>query len=269
MLRDRAGDLWVRGPRHLYVLPRGDARFLARDRDLPPSSNTALGLAEDRQGRLLVSTDRGLARRIDGRWELTGIAQGLQSEAVTSILEDREGSVWLGLWGSGLARWPGPDEWTNWTTADGLGSDTVWAVLRDPSGTVWLGTDHGLVRLQDHKPPQILTTRNGLGGDQVKSLVDRARRRHLGRLFARRRLAHRSEGRPGSALMPRPPACKTIAPSPCTSTSKTGSGPAPAKACFAAIRWNRICASNASCRRVPLRKPCSFASSPTARAAYG
>jgi ligand-binding sensor domain-containing protein len=171
MLRDRAGDLWVRGPRHLYVLPHGDARFLARDGDLPPSSNAALGLAEDRRGRLLVSTDRGIARRIEGRWEMTGIAQGLQSEAVTSILEDREGSVWLGLWGSGLAQWPGPDEWTNWTTADGLGSDTVRAVRRDPSGTVWLGTGRGLVRLQDNKPPQILTTRNGLGGDQVNSLV--------------------------------------------------------------------------------------------------
>jgi ligand-binding sensor domain-containing protein len=108
MLRDRTGDLWVRGPQHLYVLPRGDARFLARDRGLPQSSNSSLGLVEDRRGCLLVSTDRGLARRVEGRWELTGIAQGLQSETVTAILEDREGSIWLGLWGSGLARWPGP-----------------------------------------------------------------------------------------------------------------------------------------------------------------
>ena len=172
MLRDRAGDLWVRGPRHLYVLPHGEARFQARDGGLPPSGNIFfLGLAEDRRGRLLVSTDVGLARRIEGRWELTGIAQGLPSEAVTSILEDREGSVWLGLWGSGLARWPAPDEWTNWTTADGLGNDTVWAVSRDSSGTVWLGTGHGLVRLQDHQPAQVLTTRNGLGGDTVTGLA--------------------------------------------------------------------------------------------------
>jgi signal transduction histidine kinase/ligand-binding sensor domain-containing protein/CheY-like chemotaxis protein len=171
MLRDRAGDLWVRGPSHLYVLPRGDARFQARDRDLPQSSNSALSLAEDRHYRMLVSTDRGLARRIAGRWELTGIAQGLQSETVTAILQDREGSIWLGLWGSGVARWPGSDEWTNWTIADGLGNDIVWAVRRDKAGTMWLGTDNGLVRLPDHKPPQILTTRNGLGGDKVKGLV--------------------------------------------------------------------------------------------------
>jgi signal transduction histidine kinase/ligand-binding sensor domain-containing protein/CheY-like chemotaxis protein len=171
MLRDRAGDLWVRGPQHLYVLPRGDARFQARDQDLPQSSNSALSLAQDRQGRMLVATDRGLARRIAGRWELTGSAQGLQSETVTAILEDREGSIWLGLWGSGLARWPGSDEWTNWTTADGLANDIVWAVRRDRAGAIWLGTDHGVVRLQDPEPPQILTTRNGLGGDKVKGLL--------------------------------------------------------------------------------------------------
>ncbi len=171
MLRDRAGNLWVRGPQHLYVLPRGESRFRARDRDLPQSSNTALSLAEDRRGVLLVGTDRGLARLIDDRWELTGIAQGLQSETVTAILEDREGSIWLGLWGSGVVRWPGPGEWTNWTSADGLSNDIVWAIRRDQAGAMWLGTDNGLVRIQDHKPSQVLTTRDGLGGDKIKGLV--------------------------------------------------------------------------------------------------
>ena len=59
MLRDRAGNLWVRGPQHLYVLPRGETRFRARDRDLPQSSNSALSLAEDRQGRMLVADRPG------------------------------------------------------------------------------------------------------------------------------------------------------------------------------------------------------------------
>jgi len=181
MLRDRAGDLWLRGPRHLYAQPHGEARFVARDRYLPQSSNTALGLVEDRLGYILVATDRGLARRIAGSWQLTGTAQGLQSEAVTAILEDREGSIWLGLWGSGVTRWPGASEWTNWTTADGLSNDIVWAVRRDPAGSVWLGTDHGAVRMQavgtqavgmqSVKPTRTITALDGLGGDKVKSLV--------------------------------------------------------------------------------------------------
>ena len=90
---------------------------------------------------------------------------------MTSILEDREGSIWVGLWGSGVARWPGPGEWTNWTTADGLSSDIVWAVRRDHEGTMWLGTDHGLIRMPDHRPPKVFTVREGLGGDKIKGLV--------------------------------------------------------------------------------------------------
>ena len=68
MLRDRAGNLWVRGAAASLCIARRcitrlDAvRFLARDTDLPQSSNTALSLIEDRQGRILVATDRGIAR---------------------------------------------------------------------------------------------------------------------------------------------------------------------------------------------------------------
>ena len=135
MLRDRAGNLWVRGPRRLFVQPRGEARFQARDRNLLQSSNSALSMIEDRLGRLLVSTDRGVAQWAGGRAALGNDRHrtGAQSETATALLEDREGSIWIGLWGSGVVRWPGSPEWTNWTSADGLANDLVWAVGLRPS----------------------------------------------------------------------------------------------------------------------------------------
>jgi len=171
MLRDRHGDLWIRGPQHLCVLPAGATQFVARDRGLPQSSNTILTLALDQEGTMMVSTDQGLARWIGGRWELIGTAQGLESDTVTTVLQDREGSIWIGLWGAGLARWPGNREWTNWTTADGLSNNIVWAVRVDPSGTLWTGTDRGLVRLQSALGPRTWLKKDGLGGDKVKALA--------------------------------------------------------------------------------------------------
>ena len=171
LLRDHRGNLWLRGPQHLFMLPPGASRFVPRDQGLAQSSNSALSLIEDRGGEILVSTDRGLARLRNGRWLMTGIAQGLQSETVTSVLEDREGSLWLGLWGAGLVRWPNPAEWTSWTAADGLPNEIVWAVKRDRSGTILAGTDHGLVRLQEGAPQMTWSKREGLGGDKVKALV--------------------------------------------------------------------------------------------------
>jgi signal transduction histidine kinase/ligand-binding sensor domain-containing protein/CheY-like chemotaxis protein len=169
--RDRRGDLWIRGPEHLSILPAGARQFVARDHGLPQSSNTILTLALDRQGIMMVSTDRGLARWIGDRWELIGSAQGLESDTVTTVLQDREGSIWIGLWGAGLARWPGNREWTNWTTEDGLSNNIVWAVRRDPSGALWTGTDRGLVRLKSVLGPRTWLKKDGLGGDKVKALA--------------------------------------------------------------------------------------------------
>jgi signal transduction histidine kinase/ligand-binding sensor domain-containing protein/AmiR/NasT family two-component response regulator len=171
ILRDRRGDLWIRGPQHMSVLPAGARQFVARDDGLPQSSNTILTLALDHEGTMMVSTDQGLARWIGGRWELIGTAQGLESDTVTAVFEDREGSIWIGLWGAGLARWPGNREWTNWTTADGLSNNIVWAVRRDPSGALWTGTDRGLVRLQSVSGPRTWLKKDGLGGDKVKALA--------------------------------------------------------------------------------------------------
>jgi signal transduction histidine kinase/ligand-binding sensor domain-containing protein/CheY-like chemotaxis protein len=171
LLRDRSGTLWVRGSRHLYALAPGAAHFVARDEGLPQSSNTCMNVIQNRQGQMLVSTDRGLARLVNGQWQLVGMAQGLESETVTAVLEDREGSVWIGLWGSGLARWPGPNAWTNWTTADGLPNNIVWGLLRDATGGLWAGTDHGLVRFGNDGGPRVWTQKEGLAGDKVKALA--------------------------------------------------------------------------------------------------
>ena len=172
ILRDRQGDLWVRGVQHLYVWPSGGSGFQARDHGLPQSSNTAMSMIADREGTIWVTSDLGLARLVDGHWEVIGRQQGLESDAVTAVYQDREGSMWIGVWGAGVARWPGVGEWTNWTTSDGLSNNIVWAIGRHPSGALFVGTDHGLVRLgDDGRPPRVWTKADGLAGDKVKAIL--------------------------------------------------------------------------------------------------
>jgi len=171
MLRDRLGNFWVRGPRHLYMRLAGTRQFVARDSGLPQSSNTMLSMALDRDGALLVSTDQGVARWTASGWQLIDTTKGLESDTVTSVLQDREGSIWIGLWGAGLVHWPGNTEWTNWTTADGLSNNVIWAVRRHPDGSLWVGTDRGLARLKDGDKPRLWFQKDGLGGDKIKALA--------------------------------------------------------------------------------------------------
>ncbi len=173
ILRDRQGQLWVRGLQRLFVRPAGAAKFIANDAGLPQSSNVGVDIAMDLSGTVMVSTDLGLARWVKGKWDLIGSAQGLESDTVSSVLQDREGSIWIGLWGAGVARWLGSEEWTNWTKADGLGNNVVWAIRRQRAGAMFAGTDNGLVRIDERGkgPPMKWTTKNGLAGDKVKTIA--------------------------------------------------------------------------------------------------
>jgi signal transduction histidine kinase/ligand-binding sensor domain-containing protein/CheY-like chemotaxis protein len=143
ILADSEGDLWVRGERYLYVRPHGETRFKPRP-GLPRSSNTYPSLAIDPVGKLLAPTNDGLAREDGDNWEIIGPSHGIGTYDLSTVTVDREGSVWIGLLGSGLARWLGYDEWQGWGQTDGLSRESVWTIARDSAGKLWVGTQFGL-----------------------------------------------------------------------------------------------------------------------------
>src|SRR5262249_44515908 len=170
-----AGDVWIRSSSRLLVLPKGGTRFISCDTGLPKAG--AFGsMYVSKQGQLFVATHRGLASRRGDRWEFVDTAHGLATDAVSCVLEDREGSIWLGLRGSGIARWIGNQEWEGWTRAEGLSSDVIWSIGRDPAGVLWIGTDQGVNRmLESATDPsnrwRAWTTREGLGGDRARTVA--------------------------------------------------------------------------------------------------
>jgi len=170
ILTDREGNLWIRSSERLLVRRRGSNRFEPRHNGLPESTILA-PLYLDHEGTLHVPTDLGLACLREGRWELVSSANGLATDSVSSILQDREGSLWIGLYGGGLARWIGYREWEAWTKADGLSNSSVWAVRRDPSGGLWIATDYGLNQLRPgEKRWRVWTERQGLAGNKVRAV---------------------------------------------------------------------------------------------------
>jgi len=142
ILGDLEGNLWVRSEKSLYVRPVG-GRFEQRG-GLPESTNATPTLALDPGGRLLAPTFQGLARQADTGWEIIGAKEGLTPNDISTVFQDREGSIWIGLLGSGLARWLGYNEWQSWSETEGLDRESVWSIARDGSGRLWVGTQSGL-----------------------------------------------------------------------------------------------------------------------------
>jgi diguanylate cyclase (GGDEF)-like protein len=143
---DRAGGVWARGERDLCRLSPGGRQFAAAGEGLPQHSIGVRtpAIAEDLQGRILINLTEGVARLENGRWRILKEGLELPPHAVTTLMVDRQGSVWFGLDGHGLARWEGYDEVESWTTANGLSADVVWNFARDRQGRLWVGTERNL-----------------------------------------------------------------------------------------------------------------------------
>ncbi len=146
-LTDADGNICVRSLRAVWVLAPGAARFERDDAGLPAAASSGR-LALDEIGQLLVPTVRGLARKgTSGTWELLGSSGGLERAMTTSALVDREGNLWIGLLGGGLAVRYGGGTFTFFGRAEGLSYEAVRATAKDPQkNALWVGTEDGLNR---------------------------------------------------------------------------------------------------------------------------
>jgi ligand-binding sensor domain-containing protein/two-component sensor histidine kinase len=161
---DRAGNVWI-------GLSNGT---LARYRDgrfdfIGQAGGWVDALHTDRQGRLWAATSQG-ALRLDEpdaakpAMVVYTTAQGLSSNAVECITEDRWGRIYLGT-GHGVdCISPGtPPRIRHYTTADGLARGDFRAAFRDREGKLWFATTEGLSRLDPEpegppaRPPVLIT----------------------------------------------------------------------------------------------------------------
>ncbi len=95
--------------------------------------------------------------------------QGLPNATVNSILQGRDGYVWLATY-DGLARFEG-SRFKVFSQADGLGNNGIRALCQDGKGEIWVGTNGGgLARWNGHSFARV-TERDGLPSDIVLSLL--------------------------------------------------------------------------------------------------
>ena len=138
LLQSSEGYLWL-GTYEGLVRFDG-VEFQVWDRQSFPSmrTNVAQCLAEDGSGGLWFGTNRGgVARLTDGNVEILGRESGLPSDAVSSLLCDRTGALWIGT-DRGVARWKGGRIEAHGADR-GFVEGVVLALAEAPDGTIWAG----------------------------------------------------------------------------------------------------------------------------------
>ncbi|MBL8535231.1 MAG: regulator [Betaproteobacteria bacterium] len=112
-------------------------------------------------GRLAVGTYGGGLSLLtaDGKgWETYNVPEGLADAFVYSVLQTKNGDVWIATW-SGANRIVGgalkdPAKWETYTvenTGGGLPNDWVYALAQGPDGSIWMATEGGLARFDGHR----------------------------------------------------------------------------------------------------------------------
>lgn len=139
------GELWAGTGKGLFRLERG--RWVACAGDPWLASQPVEAMAEDGDGNLWVALSENMLRLRNGR-VAERITGNHGAVAFRSILEDREGNLWLGSMLNGVTRlWNG---WTRrYSIGEGLHNPILWSVAPGPSGTVFAGTNDGVEQLMD------------------------------------------------------------------------------------------------------------------------
>jgi len=141
---DTAGRLWIRSNDKVLVRESAGTPFHA-PRSFPQLKTTHGSLlVPTRDGQMLIPHDAGLMICEGDACHSYGEESGLRHTGVIAALEDREGSIWIGYSGQGLARWLGRDQWQGFAEEEGLADPGIWRIVRDAAGDLWVGTNHGL-----------------------------------------------------------------------------------------------------------------------------
>lgn len=146
VLLDRAGTLWAGGRYHVAALHHGSGRFV--DHGIPGSNPGNIyphaPLLEDREGRILVPTEDGIARWNGATWQSIDRANSLNFTGhIVGMAFDATGDPWLAIRGDGIFQWAGYEDWEGWNNPQSLPSTVLWAAVPARDGRLFVGTDKG------------------------------------------------------------------------------------------------------------------------------
>ncbi len=141
---DGAGRLWIRSRQRTLMRPAAGAAFREVAGTEKLESNVNVTLVRGRRGQMLIPHLRGLVICDGDSCMAYDERSGVRNIEVLTATEDREGTLWLGYAGHGLARQAARGEWQRFAADEGLTSLAIWRIVEDATGSIWLGTGRGL-----------------------------------------------------------------------------------------------------------------------------
>lgn len=175
LLEDNHGDIWFGTiNKGVFRLSVDGLEQLNAKNGLP--ANRILSLLQDRENSIWVGTNAGLFRLREAPFSSWGKKRGLSSDYIRTVLSHSDGSLWIGG-STGLDRLQ--NNQVSHVEGTKQGSPySVLSLLEDKQGDVWVGTyTSGVLKVVDGKLVPYLNRDNGLGSNEVRSLLFDSKKR--------------------------------------------------------------------------------------------
>ncbi|MEH0154056.1 two-component regulator propeller domain-containing protein [Limibacter armeniacum] len=165
--------------------PTGDTQqFIKTPNGL--TGNEILSIAEGPEKKLWVGTEGGgicifdLNKRLFNPYNFQ-TEQDLSTQAITSIYQDKEGNVWLGVYNSGLKLYNNRNPFLHYRhlpyQKNSLSNNKTTTLFEDRDGIWWIGTDGGGLNRFDPKTGQFTVLKHqpqnpySLSSDHILSIA--------------------------------------------------------------------------------------------------
>ena len=186
IFQDRDGDLWMGTNGDGVARYDGEALVFFQIKD-GLGGHAVREIVQTADGAMWFTTEGGVSRHHGGTIRNYTAADGLSSDDTWSMMLDRGGTLWVGT-REGVCRFEGAGEADAGTKAKpfvafplpraevGTGESKfdprlVWSMFEDREGNIWFGTDGDGARKFDGKGFTTYTTKEGLGGNQVRCIL--------------------------------------------------------------------------------------------------
>jgi len=170
LLVTRDGNCWMSGAGEVWRFRDPKSASAEAEMVALPGLNI-IALAEGRNGEVWAGTREGQVWRLQQQGDPQGKTNYWHSCPVTALVEDSQGTMWMGTEGDGLFCYK-DEARTHFAKGGKLLSGWIRTLYLDAAGTLWIGTvGGGLARWREGQLASF-TTHEGLPDDTVSQILE-------------------------------------------------------------------------------------------------
>lgn len=164
MMYDQSGHLWLGAEGLIHFDPPRVVEKYIHHPGQPASlnSNNVICMMTDENDVHWIGTRNGINRFNSPKEQITFLQSdphsinSLSGNFIWTLIEDRDGIIWIGIGGAGLDRYdPKTRRFTHYqyrpTDSSALGNNSVRRIYEDRAGTVWIGNIDGILHRFDRR----------------------------------------------------------------------------------------------------------------------